>query len=312
MKTILMVCDRSNIDQPIRRSLAHLANSCQIKIISDGFQVYHELINSAFDLIIVDFEIKDIDSLELVESIGYIDPGVPVIFLLKQAHWAVWEPARRLGASPLSRPFKPLAFLRLVDTLLHQQLQRYRDLAEALAAVLATLADQPGVSYTFPVDDGGQIVLATCARDDPWLAMLGELVASRVKLPEPKAAQLDVHVPDRSTAIDHILYTTSIFENLLLGLLAPVTMDELPVPEIWQHLEQAAATIRSAIGENVFVKSRPPVPVNLKMSLPLRLSAESLATGQGALPEKDEVAVNWEIISNKSDTLGRLQRILSG
>lgn len=270
------------------------------------------MINSAFDLIIVDFEIADFDSLELIESISYIDPGVPVIFLLKETHQAMWEPARRLNASPLLRPFNPLAFLRLVDTLLHKQLQRYRDLSDALAAVLARLTEQPGVSYAFLVDDAGQIVLATCARDDPWLAVLGQLAASRGTLAGPLSAQLDALVPDLATDIDHILYITSIFENLLLGLLAPVAADQPSAAETWRQLEQSATIIRSAIADNVFVKSRLPVPEQQHISLPLRLSAEGSATGTEPPLAQDEVAVNWAIISNNSETLSRLQRILSG
>jgi CheY-like chemotaxis protein len=300
------------MDQSLRRSLAHLVNSCQIKIVSDGFQVYRELINSAFDLIIVDFEIADIDSLELIESIGYIDPGVPVIFLLKEAHQAMWEPARRLNATPLLRPFNPLAFLRLVDKLLHQQLQRYRDLSEGLAAVLDKLAEHPDVSYAFLVDDAGQIVLATCARDDPWLALLGRLAASRGTLTGPLATKLADILPDLPADTNFRLYIATIFENLLLGLLAPASADQRLATEIWQRLEQSTTLIRTAVADNLFVKSSLPIQTQQQVSLPLRLPPESAVTKPESLPARDEVAVNWAIISDNSEVLTRLQRILSG
>jgi DNA-binding NtrC family response regulator len=116
MKRILLICSRENIDPPLRRSLSHLAGSCQIEVVSDSFQAYDVLMDKAFDLIIVDFEIRGIDSLELIESIEYIDPGIPIILLLQQQHKAVRGLAHHLNANPILQPFKPLTFLRLVDT----------------------------------------------------------------------------------------------------------------------------------------------------------------------------------------------------
>jgi DNA-binding NtrC family response regulator len=150
MKTILLVCDHSNIDGPLRRSLAHLVKCCEINIIPDGYQAFNELSVKAFDLIIIDFESPGADALELVESVQYIDPGVPVILLLKQEHKLIWDTARHLKAHPLIRPFKPLKFLRRVDKLLHKQLNRYRHLAEDLHQTLETLRKQTEAACTFP------------------------------------------------------------------------------------------------------------------------------------------------------------------
>ena len=84
MKRILIVCDHANIDPPLRRSLAHLVQSCEIEVVGDGYQAFRELSEAAFDSIIVDSEITGIDCLELAESIEFIDPGVPIILMLKK------------------------------------------------------------------------------------------------------------------------------------------------------------------------------------------------------------------------------------
>src|SRR5262245_51022734 len=110
MKNILLICDHTYIDIPLRRSLAHLVNSCYIEIISRGYWALDVLKSKTFDLIIVDSSLADIDCLELVESIEYIDPGLPVILMLRQDHRSLWGPARSAGANPILRPFRPLAF----------------------------------------------------------------------------------------------------------------------------------------------------------------------------------------------------------
>ncbi len=130
MKKILVACDHSRIDRSLRRSLAHLVKSCEITIVHNGYEAFSELSDQAFDLCVIDFLLPGLDSLELVESIQYIDPGVPVILMLEQAHKTVWNTARHLKAQPLVRPFKPLRFLRLVDKLLLGHLNHYRELAK--------------------------------------------------------------------------------------------------------------------------------------------------------------------------------------
>jgi hypothetical protein len=186
-------------------------------------------------------------------------------------------------------------------------------LSDALAALLDRLADQPGVlPYAFLVDDTGQTVLATCPSDDPWLAMLGRLTASRGTLTGPLAVQHDAVVPDPPVDIDHILYIATIFENLLLGLLAPAPTDQQPTAEIWQRLEQTTDLIRSAIADNAFVKSNLPIPEQQNIWLPLRLSSLGALGDPIPGPARDEIAVNWAAISNNSEILSRLQRILSG
>ena len=94
--------------------------------------------------------------------------------------------------------------------------------------------------------------------------------------------------------------------------MAPATPDQPPAAETWQHLEQAAARIRVAIADSVVVENRLPVPVQQNIALPLRLAAGSAVIDREPPAGQDEVAVNWAIISSNSDTLSRLQRILSG
>jgi DNA-binding NtrC family response regulator len=119
---MLLACPPLQVDPQLRRSLVRLVNSCHIEIVHDGYQLFQILSDRTFDLFIIDFAIPGIDSLELIESIRYIDPGVPVILIVPQNQPGLAKMAQQLMAHPIIRPFEPITFLRLVDRLLPQRL----------------------------------------------------------------------------------------------------------------------------------------------------------------------------------------------
>lgn len=319
MKSILLICDRANIDRPLRRSLGHLAGTCQIKVAGDGYQALHELAKRAFNLIIVDFEIRGVDSLELLESVGYIDPGVPAILMLNHEHRSVWDNARALMAHPILRPFKPITFLRLVDTLLHQHLERYRDLSEILTAALDSLGNRPGVEFAFLADDSGTVLMSAGNADDAQRAALGHLAAAQLTDDGllPAAFQpLAMSVPSEK---DHDLLVVNILDDLLLALLAGTPSS---TGHLHHAIQAAAQNIQQAIQDNVFTDpaSYPAAPVELPakdtpaavISIPLKLNYDRpTAADIQPQPKTDDNSVNWQIMSGNTAVLNRLQNILS-
>ncbi len=325
MKNILLVCNRSNIDKALRRSMAHLTTCCQIEIVANGYQAYYELSNRAFELIIIDAEIEGIDSLELVESIGYIDPGIPVILMLKEKHRALWGEARVLRADPILRPFKPLIFLRLVDTLLHQHLERYRDLSEILTATLQSLTAQPGTVCAFLADGDGQVLLDTNTVDRELLASLAQLAARPPDTAVSKKQYAAGHplVAAPPAKHDHTLFVASVIENLRLAMLVG-SNGRLDEPEnVHPLLNAATERIRQAILKNAYLEnsttendasgtelSEIGSPVDSVILLKLSANTIELPAEPDTI-EDDEVAINWQILSNSADTLSRLETILS-
>jgi DNA-binding NarL/FixJ family response regulator len=332
MKSILVVCDHSHIDVPLRRSLAHLVKSCEIKIASDGYQTFGALKDRVFDLIIIDFEIAGIDSMELLESIEYIDPGVPTILMVKKRHKAIWSQARHLKANPILRPFKPLTFLRLVDILLHQQLERYRELGHTLQSILERLCTQTEASLAFLVDGSGQLLIATSEAEHVPIEQLAKLAATKLAtnatgFSKELAAEDEALITPEPTEKNHELYLTTIVQNLNLALIAPVTGAFLTPSTIWAQVDIAAMEVKRAFYENAFVAETssadtPPsneedvtnaredadqnrVLVPLKLNIvPTLVSTPAQDTGEDE--EEDEVSVNWQIISNDSNVLSRL------
>lgn len=304
-KDIIVVCQPSQIDPPLRRSLAHLVNSCDISIVHNGHDFFDEISSRPFDLIVIDFEVPGIDSLELVESIHYIDPGVPVILMLHKAHQAITETARQLSAHPIVRPFKPLKFLRLVDRLLHQHLTHYRQLVDTLITILDSLRAQTAAACAFLVEDNGQILVSSGEVAGLSPGVLGSIAVAGVA----ENGNIDHKAWDEAlggVACCYGVYVTTVTESLYLAL---VVAEDAPAEsaDTWLPVIAAADRTRAVLndqlveGELPLAGSHHPRP---RIFIPLAPAKDRAA----AAPPDEEPAVNWEIIANTSNVLSRMDK----
>jgi CheY-like chemotaxis protein len=329
MKRILVACDPTRMDAPLRRSLAHLVNSCDINVVHNGFEAFDEISVQPFDLIVVDFQLPGIDSLELVESLHFIDPGVPVILMLQQDHKLVSHTAHYFKAHSIICPFKPLKFLRLVDKLLHQQLNRYRQLAKTLETVLETLCHQTNTPCTFLVENNGQVLVAKSEIEEAVLEALGNVAVGLSLLDEELnrlfAKNETLHNHYQQAQKNHGLYVINVIgESLRLALLSPLTESQ-DKGEIWQWLEKAAIDVKTAFdhysqdvatvapdgnGKEIDkhqIVSQDHVFIPLSLEADIDEAPAEAPQLEGHDDEDDEVAVNWEIISSTSNLLSRLR-----
>lgn len=321
MKRILVACDPSRMDASLRRSLAHLIKSCDISIVHDGYAAFEEIGTKPFDLIVVDFQISGIDSLELVESLQYIDPGVPVILIVQENLKSIRDEGPRLKAQTIVIPFKPLKFLRLVDKLLHQQLNRYRQLAGTLETTLEVLCQETGTPSVFLVEDDGQILLAYGEIEGELLGQLGNLAVGVSMLDEELErlfSQDDNLRTHYQTQKDHGLYVIPVTINLRLALLSPLAGQPESADKIWALMDQAATDIQTAFdrysqqdtAESEILRDHVFIPLSLEVSE--ELSLESVTPEESyESPDEEELAVNWEILSSTSNVLSRLQNFIS-
>ena len=318
MKNVLVVCEQSQIDTPLRRSLAHLVKSCAVTVAANGYQAFDELKEQAFNLIIVDGEISGIDSLELVESAAYIDPGVPVVMMFQQKYKSLWGPARHLQANPILRPFKPITFLRLIDTLLHEHLERYRELAETLKSILESLAVPTQAPLTFLVDDSGQPLMVAGEFQDDLIEQLSQLVINQVNA-DANSALLAPPMAQNPDDANHNLYVTTVTENLHLGFVYPAHLTRLTPADIWQWVDSTAKEVKLAFNEeaNLYALESDNSELNGSYQngkllahtlIPLALNCVSeIEHVTQSNAEIEEPPVNWQIITDSPKLLSRLQ-----
>ncbi len=310
MKKILLACSQSCIDVPLRRSLAHLAKSCKTTIVRDGFSAFDEIKAQAFDLIIIDSQLPDIDSLEVAESVQYLDPGAPVILILQQTYQGVWDAVRHLGVHPITRPFKPLRFLRLVDNLLHRHLNRYRQLAEKLKTMLETLRRQTDAPCAFLVEDSGQVLASSGEMMDIPIEAFGNLVVNSVALngENRELSESQKSLPTRfQLEQDYGLYVTFVTTNLHLALILSGVSNLQGDSKTWQQIDMTASKTRAILYDQI--KSDVSPSSNGKNApshvfVPLKLDYDSDLSW--AENEEEKIAAPWEILPNTSNLLSRL------
>jgi CheY-like chemotaxis protein len=320
MKRILVACDPSRMDAPLRRSLAHLIKSCEISIVHNGYAAFDQIGAKPFDLIVIDFQISGVDSLELVESLQYIDPGVPAILMIQESHKSIRDEGPRLRAQTIVAPFKPLKFLRLVDKLLHQQLNRYRQLASTLETTLEALCQETGTPSVFLVEDSGQILMAYGEIEGELLEYLGNLAVGVSMLDEElerlfsQDEKMRVHYQQQK---DHGLYVIPVTVNLRLALLSPLGSQSQSVEQIWVLMDKAATDTQTAFdrysqqdaGESEILRDHVFIPLALDVGE--ELSVEPVPPEESyESTEEQELAVNWEILSSNSNVLSRLQNFI--
>ncbi len=324
MKRILIVCDQTNIDIPLRRSLAHLVKSCRITVVANGYQAFKELENQTFELIIIDSEITGIDSLELAESMEYTDPVSPIILMLKNSLKPLWGSARRIKANPILRPFKPLTFLRLVDTLLHQQLERYRYLLDTLKTELQQLQNAVLATDVLLVDNSGQILVSFDQIEPPHLKKLGQLTVATanenttLQRQTPLEEALLVTEP---TEKDYDLHTIPVFENLYLALLLPAITTQVDPLQLQDQLNLTVHHVRQIFHDyNIDDELYTPQVLAYQLSaevaekytsIPLKLGIIQPQPTAPPLTQADDTNsdndnVNWKIIGDSSSVLNRL------
>ena len=330
MKTILLVCHHSSIDTPLRRSLTHLTQSCQIQIVASGHQALTELKARAFDLVIIDSQISDLDSLELVESATYLDPDVPLILMLSTAHRSLVDPARALKANPIIRPFKPLNFLRLIDTLLHQHLERYRELSRLLQQTLKTLEQQSQAQHVFLVDAANQTLAFATEPESDSLNWLVNLAIEKIKgTNDDKSEKIEEMssndvvdqlrskvMNDVSEELSEALFIKTITDDLYLVLTLSATELQADSAETWPYIEQAVGEIRRALQERVLSSQ-------VLLSDEADYSVDDVAATQIYISPKqtnlpspepmellgvqEPMPVNWQLIAETPNLLDRLR-----
>lgn len=310
MKKILVAHNEANVDRALQRSLTHLAKSCQITTVHDGYCALEQIGLQAFDLVIMDTDLPGADSLELVEGIQYIDPGVPAIMILQQAQPDLLTAVRHLKGHPIVRPYKPLRFLRLVDRLLHQQLNQYRQLADRLTTILAELCSQTNAPYAFLVSGSGQVVISSSETELISPEWLGQLVVNSLthagefwELPKADDVMNLAYLVKQ----DYGLYLALVAENLHLALISAGARDsDQGAPETWQQVQTVVKQARVALDDQLQTdlapSSRENAPTQIYIPLNLNFNSELTPPDQ----PNDQIMANWDLINHRSDVLSRL------
>lgn len=119
LKNVLVADDEPQISEVVRLSLER--TGCRVKTVSSGRDALRQAEDAAFDLLIIDVAMPDMDGFEAVRLIkqkpGYSE--LPVIILTGSGDTKIRVAAEQLGvAAFLTKPFSPTALQRRVQHIL--------------------------------------------------------------------------------------------------------------------------------------------------------------------------------------------------
>jgi DNA-binding NtrC family response regulator len=96
MTRILVIDDEREIRQAYKTVLEKL--DCQVDVADDGIDGLSRFLNKMYDVVIADYNLDDMDGLQMLEHFQHIDSRVPVIFSSGLADETVIEEVMDGGA----------------------------------------------------------------------------------------------------------------------------------------------------------------------------------------------------------------------
>jgi DNA-binding NtrC family response regulator len=95
-KRILIVDDEESVLTILKHSLKKLGPDCEVLTANNGFAALDELQTQKFDLVVTDYNMEQINGLELIEAINHLQPTARVIMITAYGSDALEAEARRL------------------------------------------------------------------------------------------------------------------------------------------------------------------------------------------------------------------------
>ena len=78
MTRILVIDDEAEMRQSYKTVLEKM--DCQVDIADDGIDGIERFLNKIYDVVITEFNLGDLDGMQMLEHFQQIDPKVPIIF----------------------------------------------------------------------------------------------------------------------------------------------------------------------------------------------------------------------------------------
>jgi DNA-binding NtrC family response regulator len=116
---VLVIAEEKIVGDYLKCALERAVEGCQVLSTADNFLVLDHLYQEPFNLVILDYDITNLDGLDLSWMIRTIYPSIPIVLI------SDWSPIRfRRIASPeefdgfLQKPFSPVQLFNVVTPLM--------------------------------------------------------------------------------------------------------------------------------------------------------------------------------------------------
>ncbi|MEM7032242.1 MAG: response regulator [Chloroflexota bacterium] len=265
---ILIVDDEEAILTVLKKSLAKVLPNAQVVTTTDSFTALGELLEHPFDVVVTDYNLGQVDGLELMEAVRYAQPDAQMIMITAFGTEILEEEAHRLQVFRyLTKPLKIDTFRQIVQQALKTHLNApahpIADLEahyQQIEGLLHQLRSDTGARFTFLTDISGHLIARSGQEDDIPLETLSSLLgggmativeAGRVLDQDTQAINLVYHEGQQDC-----LYTVNVGHHLILTLLIKRSKYSSRIGAVWYSIQQAAITLQERIQQNERIHHR--------------------------------------------------------
>lgn len=261
-KRILIVDDEEAILTVLKNSLRKLDDKkYEVITAGDGFTALSQLEQQRFDLVVTDYNMIEMDGLELIETIRYLQPETRILMITAYGHEAIEAEARRLQVHGfLTKPLEINEFRRVVQEALGEPAPRRTGVLvlsperhKQVSHLLAQLQKDVSARCTFLTNAEGRPLAKTGQLDRLPLVELASLLSGGLASLNEVGRTLDLNGEAINLAYhegrrEH-LYAINIDHHFLLILIIDRGPYSSRLGSVWYYARQVALLLRDILSE---------------------------------------------------------------
>ncbi len=260
-KRILIVDDEESILTVLKNSLKKLGGNYQVVTVKDGFAALDRLLEQPFDVVVTDFNMVQMDGLELMEAVKYAQPNAKLIMITAYGTKEIEAEVKRLHAFKyLTKPLEINAFRKIIKEALGAQEttlgpakltvlsnKKYRQICD----LLARLRSEVSAQCIFLTDSSGHLVAQTGDTEKIPIENIASLLGGGMATVLEAGKTLDgdtdaVNLVYRESDQQY-LYAVNVGSNMLLIIVVSRGPYSSRLGSVWYNAQQAVVTLRDQL-----------------------------------------------------------------
>lgn len=258
-RRILIVDDEEAILTVLERSLKKLGPQYEVTAVQDGFAALTCMEEEKFDVIVTDYNMAQMDGLELIETIRYMQPEAQVIMITAYGNDFVESEVRRMEAfSYLTKPLEITAFREVIrkalgelparqPKILAMSDQTYRKVGN----LIETLRNEVGARCIFLANAEGRTIARAGDTTNLPLEEMASLLSGGIATLSEAGRVLDGEADTINLAYregpKEYLYAINVGAQLLMILILDRGPYSSRLGSVWYYAQQTAVELRDLL-----------------------------------------------------------------
>ncbi len=266
-RRILIVDDEESVLTVLKSSLKKLGEDYEVQAVNNGLKALQLLESFAFDVVVTDYQMDQMNGLELLEAIRSIQPETKVIMITAYGTDELEAEARRMQAYEyLTKPLEIDSFRQVVLAALDDMAfsrpgililseKRYREAVDLLEQLIMDV----GGRCLMLADAGGRVIARVGDADNLSLEQIVPLLGGGISTLIEVGRTLDgntdaINLTYREGEREN-LYIVNVGRQILLILVVDRTAYSSRLGSVWYHARQTAVNLRQTVGDMDFASA---------------------------------------------------------